>query len=49
MEYFRIAEGEYREDIGSMLEAIDAQTAYVSAEKNHIKALANYKMFFWKW
>ncbi|TET72620.1 MAG: hypothetical protein E3J56_05040 [Candidatus Aminicenantes bacterium] len=44
MEYFRIAEGEYREDIGSMLETIDAQTAYVSAEKNHIEALANYKI-----
>lgn len=44
MEYFRIGEGGYREGIGSMLEVIDGQRAYVTAEKNHIGALANYKI-----
>ncbi len=40
MEYFRIGEREYREGIGSMPEAIDAQTAYVTNEKSYSEALA---------
>ncbi len=39
-----IAEGEYREGIGSMIEVIDAQTAYVTAEESYIEALADCKI-----
>ncbi len=39
-----IAEGEYREGVGSMLDVIDAQTAFVTAEQKLIEALADYKI-----
>jgi len=39
-----IAEGEYREGVGSMLDVIDAQTAFVTAEQTLIEALADYKI-----
>jgi outer membrane protein TolC len=39
-----IAEGEYREAVGSMLDVIDAQTAFVTAEQTLIEALADYKI-----
>ncbi len=39
-----IAEGEYREGVGSMLNVIDAQTAFVDAEQTLIQALADYQI-----
>lgn len=42
LENLRIAEGEYKEGVGSMLSLIDAQTNLVTAEESYIKALADY-------
>lgn len=39
-----IAEGEYREGLGSMLNVIDAQTVFVNAEQTLIEALADYQI-----
>ncbi len=39
-----IAEGEYREGVGSMLDVTDAQTMFVSAEQTLIEALADYRI-----
>ncbi|MFO7914543.1 MAG: TolC family protein [Candidatus Krumholzibacteriales bacterium] len=44
LESRNIAEGEYREGVGSMLDVIDAQTAFVTAEQTLIEALADYKI-----
>lgn len=44
LENRNIAEGEYREGVGSMLDVIDAQTAFVTAEQTLIEALADYKI-----
>ncbi|MFZ5517456.1 MAG: TolC family protein [Candidatus Zhuqueibacterota bacterium] len=44
LENSSIAEGEYREGVGSMLDVIDAQTALVTAEQSAIEALADYKI-----
>ncbi|HDP94524.1 MAG TPA: TolC family protein [Candidatus Aminicenantes bacterium] len=41
LESRNIAEGEYREGVGSMLDVIDAQTAFVTAEQTQIEALAD--------
>ncbi|MCP4221270.1 MAG: TolC family protein [bacterium] len=41
-ENLRIAEGEYKEGIASMLELIEARTRYVDAERKNITALAGY-------
>ncbi|MBN1197427.1 MAG: TolC family protein, partial [Candidatus Aminicenantes bacterium] len=41
LESRNIAEGEYREGVGSMLDVIDAQTAFVTAEQTLIEALAD--------
>lgn len=43
-ENLRIAEGQYREGAGSMIEVIDAQTNYVIAEQTFIQSLADYKI-----
>lgn len=43
-ENLRIAEGEYKEGVGSMLDVIDAQTAQVSAEESYIEALADFRI-----
>lgn len=43
-ENLRIAEGQYREGAGSMIEVIDAQTNYVIAEQTFIQSLADYKV-----
>lgn len=42
MENLRIAEGEYKEGVGSMLSLVDAQTNLVTAEESYIEALADY-------
>jgi outer membrane protein TolC len=44
LENRNIAEGEYREGVGSMLDVIDAQTALVNSEQTLIEALADYKI-----
>jgi len=44
VENLRIAEGEYREGVGSMPEVIDAETALVSAEENYVEALADFQI-----
>ncbi len=44
LENRNIAEGEYREGLGSMLDVIDAQTALVNSEQTLIEALADYKI-----
>lgn len=44
MENRNIAEGEYREGLGSMLDVIDAQTALVYSEQMLIESLADYKI-----
>lgn len=41
LESRNIAEGEYREGVGSMLNVIDAQTTFVTAEQTLIEALAD--------
>jgi len=43
-ENLNIAEEEYREGVGSMIEVIDAQTNLVAAEESHIEALADFKI-----
>jgi len=43
-ENLEIAEGEYREGVGSMIEVIDAQTALVAAEVNRIEARTDYRI-----
>ena len=43
-ENLAIAEGEYREGVGSMIEVIDAETTLVAAEESHIEALADFKI-----
>lgn len=43
-ENMKIAEGQYREGMGSMIEVIDAQTNYVIAEQTFIQSLADYKI-----
>lgn len=43
-ENLKIAEGQYREGAGSMIEVIDAQTNYVIAEQTFIQSLADYKI-----
>lgn len=42
LENLRIAEGEYKEGVGSMLSLVDAQTNLVTAEESYIKTLAGY-------
>jgi outer membrane protein TolC len=42
LENLHIAEGEYKEGVGSMLSLVDAQTNLVTAEESHIQALADY-------
>ncbi|MBK7105953.1 MAG: TolC family protein [Ignavibacteriae bacterium] len=42
LENLRIAEGEYKEGVGSMLSLVDAQTNLVTAEESYIEVLANY-------
>lgn len=42
LENLRIAEGEYKEGVGSMLSLVDAQTNLVTAEESYIETLADY-------
>jgi len=39
-----ISEGEYKEGVGSMLDVLDAETTFVTAEQKYIKALADFKI-----
>lgn len=39
-----IAEGEYKEGVGSIIQLTDAQTTFVTAEQNYIQALFDYKV-----
>lgn len=41
-----IAEGEYNEGIGSIIQLTDAQTTYVTAEQNYIQSLSDYKISY---
>lgn len=43
-ENLAIADEEYREGVGSMMEVIDAETALVAAEESRIEALADFKI-----
>jgi len=43
-ENLNIAEEEYREGVGSMIEVVDAQTNLVAAEESYIEALADFKI-----
>lgn len=43
-ENLSLAEGEYKEGVGSIIQLTDAQTTFVSAEQNYIQALADYKI-----
>ena len=39
-----ISEGEYKEGVGSMLDVLDAETTFVTAEERYIQALADYRI-----
>jgi len=43
-ENLNIAEGEYNEGIGSMIDVTDAQTALLTAEQSHVEALADFRI-----
>ena len=43
-ENLSIAEGEYKEGIGSIIQLTDAQTTFVTAEQNYIQSLSDYKI-----
>jgi len=44
VENLRIAQGEYKEGMGSMLDLLDAETALVTAEVSRIEALADFQI-----
>ena len=39
-----ISEGEYKQGVGSMLDVLDAETTFVTAQQRYIEALADYKI-----
>jgi len=39
-----LSEGEYKEGLGSMIDVIDAETTYITAEQTHIEASIDYKI-----
>lgn len=43
-ENLSIAEGEYKEGVGSIIQLTDAQKTFVDAEQNYIQSLADYKI-----
>lgn len=45
-ENLSLAEGEYKEGVGSVIQLTDAQTTFVTAEQNYIQALSGYKISF---
>ncbi len=45
-ENLSLAEGEYKEGVGSMIQLTDAQTSFVTAEQNYIQSVADYKISF---
>jgi outer membrane protein TolC len=45
-ENLSLAEGEYKEGVGSVIQLTDAQTTFVTAEQNYIQALSGYKISY---
>jgi outer membrane protein TolC len=45
-ENLELAEGEYREGVGSILQLTDAQYTYVTALQSHVQSLADFKISF---
>jgi len=45
-ENLSIAEGEYKEGVGSIIQLTDAQTTFVATEQNYIQSVADYKISF---
>lgn len=45
-ENLSLAEGEYKEGVGSVIQLTDAQTTFVTVEQNYIQALSDYKISF---
>lgn len=45
-ENLSLAEGEYREGVGSIIQLTDAQTTFVTVEQAYIQALADYKISY---
>jgi outer membrane protein len=45
-ENLAIAEGEYKEGIGSIIQLTDAQTTFVTTEQNYIRSVADYKISY---
>jgi len=43
-ENLTISEGEYKQGVGSMLDVLDAETTFVTAQQRHIEALADDKI-----
>lgn len=41
-----LAEGEYKEGVGSIIQLTDAQTTFVTVEQSYIQALADFKISF---
>jgi outer membrane protein len=47
-ENLSLAEGEYKEGVGSIIQLTDAQTTFVTVEQNYIQALADFKISYAK-
>ena len=45
-ENLSLAEGEYKEGVGSIIQLTDAQTTFVTIEQNYIQALSDFKISF---
>ena len=45
-ENLAMAEGEYKEGVGSIIQLTDAQTSFITADQNYIQALSDYKISF---
>jgi len=45
-ENLSLAEGEYKEGVGSIIQLTDAQTTFVAFEQNYIQALADFKISY---
>ncbi|HBE41487.1 MAG TPA: hypothetical protein DDW27_09835 [Bacteroidales bacterium] len=45
-ENLMLAEGEYKEGVGSIIQLTDAQTIFVTVEQNYIQALADFKISY---
>jgi len=45
-ENLSMAEGEYKEGVGSIIQLTDAQTSFITSDQNYIQALSDYKISF---